>query len=50
MKFSPHTLLVRLPAAFLRARRLHQPGFRLPAFDPQRLARYEATLGSRGES
>jgi hypothetical protein len=47
MKFSPRTLLVRLPAAYLRARRLHQPGFRLPAFDSQRLLGYEAALDAR---
>ena len=47
MKFSPRTLLGRLPAAYLRSRRLHQPDFRLPQLDPGRIARYEATLDAR---
>jgi MoaA/NifB/PqqE/SkfB family radical SAM enzyme len=50
MKFSPTTLLWRLPAACARAHRLHRPGFQLPHIDPARLARYEASLveGARG--
>lgn len=50
LKFSPTTILGRMPAAYLRARRLHQPGFRLPHLDPERLARYEAGLAARASS
>jgi MoaA/NifB/PqqE/SkfB family radical SAM enzyme len=36
MKFSPRAMLLRLPAAYLKARHLSQPDFVLPRVDPAR--------------
>jgi MoaA/NifB/PqqE/SkfB family radical SAM enzyme len=44
MKFSPRTLLWRLPEACVRAQRMHRRAAALPRVDPERLARYEASL------
>jgi MoaA/NifB/PqqE/SkfB family radical SAM enzyme len=49
MKFSPTTMLGRIPAAYLRARRLHRPSSWQPTVPAERVATFEAALRARAE-